>query len=102
MTVRNTGAAQCPYEVEVCSAQGCAGDLSTLAPGNSAVVVVPASSSASQVLSLASPRLDPLSSQKIRWSNAGADDVAATLTVQPLIPLFADGFESGSTSAWSG
>ncbi|MGH1346665.1 MAG: hypothetical protein ACRBN8_34180 [Nannocystales bacterium] len=80
VTVKNTGVAYCPYKVSVCSTESiCVGDLSTLAPGDSVVVDVPASSSPSQVLSLASPRLGP--NQKIRWSNASADGGAATLTV---------------------
>jgi len=81
VTVENTGVAYCPYEVQVCTQEGCAGDLSTLAPGASAVVTVPASSAASQVLSLTSPRLAPSSTQKLRWSNAEADSGAATLSV---------------------
>lgn len=100
VTVENTGAAFCPYEVEVCTVEGCGGDLSSLAPGTSGMVLVPASAAGPQVLSLASPRLDPSSSQKIRWSNAGADGAAGTLTVDPSQPIFADGFESGSTEAW--
>ena len=102
VTVQNTGAAYCPYKVEVCTSQGCGGDLSTLAPGDSVVVSVPATATATQVLFLASPRLDPASPQKIRWSNAGADGAAATLTVEPSnAVIFIDGFESGSTNAWS-
>ncbi len=82
VTVQNTGVAYCPYKVEVCTGpEVCAGDLSKLAPGASTVVNVPASASPSQVLSLTSPRLSAKSPQKIRWSNVGAADSAATLTV---------------------
>ncbi|MCB9629270.1 MAG: hypothetical protein H6725_18005 [Sandaracinaceae bacterium] len=81
VTIENTGVAFCPYAVEVCTQQGCAGDLSTLAPGTSTVVTLPASSSSTQVLSLASPRLLPTSAQKLRFSNAEADAGAATLTI---------------------
>lgn len=102
VTVENTGAGYCPYKVEVCTDEGCGGDLSTLAPGANVVVSVPASASATQVLFFTSPRLDPTSPQKIRWSNAGADGAAATLTVEPAeAAIFIDGFESGSTDAWS-
>ncbi len=103
VTVSNTGAAYCPYQVEVCTDQGCGGDLSTLEPGTDVVVSVPASASASQVLYFTSPRLDPASSLKIRWSNVGADGAAGTLTVviDAEEQIFADGFESGSTAAWA-
>ena len=103
VSVENTGAAYCPYTVEVCTEEGCGGDLSTLAPGEVTVVSVPASASDTQVLSLTSPRLDPASSQKIRWSNLGADGAAATLTVvvASTDQIFNDGFESGSTDAWT-
>ena len=103
VTVKNTGAAYAPYKVEVCTEQGCGGDLSTLAPGDDVVVSVPASASEMQVLFFRSPRLDPTSPQKIRWSNVGADGGAATLTVVVLSmeEIFADGFESGSTAAWT-
>ncbi len=103
ITVENTGAAYCPYKVEVCTVQGCGGDLSTLAPGDDVVVSVPATAQETQVLFLRSPRLDPTSPQKIRWSNVGADGAAATLTVvvDASQQIFADGFESGSTSAWT-
>ena len=103
ITVLNTGTSYCPYKVEVCTQQGCGGDLSTLAPGNDVVVEVPASALAAQDLFFASPRLDPAASLKIRWSNAGADDTAGTLTVvvDGAEQIFADGFDSGSTNAWS-
>ena len=103
MTVENTGAAYCPYEVEVCTEQGCGGDLSTLAPGDAIVVSVPASASEMQVMFFASPRLDQSSPQKIRWSNVGADGAAGTLTVvvDAAVQIFADSFESGSTGAWT-
>ncbi len=103
ITVQNTGAAHCPYVVQVCTEQGCGGDLSTLAPGDDVVVSVPASASEMQVLFLTSPRLDPASPQKIRWSNVGADDAAATLTVivGSADQIFADGFESSSTAGWT-
>ncbi len=103
ITVENTGAAYCPYKAEVCAEQGCGGDLSTLAPGTDVVVSVPTSASASQVLFLTSPRLDPTGPLKIRWSNAGADGAAGTLTVvvDAAELIFADGFESGSTNVWS-
>ena len=103
ITVENTGAASCPYKVEVCTEQGCGGDLSTLAPGASVVVSVPASASESQVLFFTSPRLDPHSPLKIRWSNVGADGAAGTLTVvvDAADQIFADGFESGSAGAWA-
>ncbi|TDR16366.1 hypothetical protein [Marinicella litoralis] len=96
VTVENTGAAFCPYMVEVCTIEGCGGDLSTLSPGSSRVVAVPALAATSQVLYFNSPRLNPNSSQKIRWSNVGADDEAATLTVTVDAAglIFADGFES--------
>ncbi len=103
VTVENTGAAHCPYKVEVCTEQGCGGDLSTLAPGTNVVVSVPASASETQILFFTSPRLDPTSPQKIRWSNVGADGPAGTLTVlvEAAEQIFADGFESGSTAAWT-
>lgn len=103
VTIENTGAAYCPYTVGVCTEQGC-GDLSTLAPGADVVVSVPASASATQDLFFTSPRLDPAGPQKIRWSNAGADGAAGTLTVDvdsAAELIFADGFESGNTSLWS-
>lgn len=98
VTVLNTGVAFSPYKVEVCTIQGCGGDLITLAPGASEVITVPATATTSQVLFLTSPRLNPISSQKIRWSNVSADDEAATLTVMVNAAdfIFADGFESGS------
>ncbi len=103
ITVENTGVAHCPYKVEVCTAQGCGGDLSTLAPGENIVVSVPSTAEEMQVLFLRSPRLDPTSPQKIRWSNVGADGAAGTLTVvvDAMEQIFADGFESGSTDAWT-
>lgn len=103
VTVRNTGAAYCPYKVEVCTDDGCGGDLSTLEPGAEVVVSVPATASASQVLFFTSPRLAPTSSQKIRWSNVGADGFAGTLSVvvDAAEQIFADGFESGSSDAWA-
>lgn len=102
ITVENTGVAYCPYKVEVCTAQGCGGDLSTLAPGDDVVVSVPATAAETQILFLRSPRLDPTSPQKIRWSNVGADGAAATLTVDVGANqvIFFDGFESGTTGAW--
>jgi|GEM_PF-4601318 len=95
VTVENTGSAFSPYAVKVCTDQGCAGDLSTLAAGDRVVVAVPASASVSQTLFLTSPRVDSMSSQKIRWSNASADDAAATLTVTVTATdlIFANGFE---------
>ena len=95
VTVENTGAAHSPYKVEVCTVQGCAGDLSTLAPGTDVVLAVSATMTVSQTLFLTSPRLNPLSSQKIRWSNASADDTAATLTVtvSDTDLIFEHGFE---------
>ncbi len=95
VTVKNTGVAYCPYKVGVCTPQGCGGDLSTLAPGGSVVVAVPASDTVSQTLFFSSPRLDPSSSQRIRWSNASADDESATLTVEVNFNdlIFFDGFE---------
>ena len=81
VTVENTGVAYPPYQVQVCTEMACAGDLSTLAPGQRAVVRVAASGGASHLLSLASPRLAPASPQKIRWSNAEAEAGAATLRV---------------------
>lgn len=95
VTVENTGAAHSPYKVEVCTVQGCAGDLSTLAPGNDVVITVPATMATSQTLFLTSPRLNPASSLKIRWSNATADDEAATLTVLVSANdlIFQNGFE---------
>ncbi|MDA8020608.1 MAG: hypothetical protein MPN21_24485 [Thermoanaerobaculia bacterium] len=103
VVVENTGAAYCPYRVQVCTEQGCAGDLSALAPGNDMVVSVPASASEMQVLFLTSPRLDLASQQKIRWSNVGADGAASTLTVtvDAVEEIFVDGFESGTTEAWT-
>ncbi|MEM8930212.1 MAG: hypothetical protein AAGE94_03510 [Acidobacteriota bacterium] len=103
VTVENTGVAQCPYRVQVCTAEGCAGDLSTLAPGISAVVIVPASVAASQDLFFRSPRLDPNSALKIRWSNVGADGPTGTLTivVDSAVEIFTDDFESRSTDEWS-
>lgn len=103
VTVKNTGAAYCPYQVQVCTEQGCGGDLSTLAPGDEVVVSVPASASETQVLFFTSPRLDPTSPQKIRWSNVGADGPAATLTVvvDAMEQIFTDGFESSSTDGWT-
>lgn len=96
ITVENTGSAYCPYNVQVCTSLGCAGDLSELSPGDNMVVTVPASETVSQTLFFMSPRLDPLSSQKIRWSNASADDMNATLAVEVNAAeyIFADGFES--------
>ncbi len=95
VTVENTGAAHSPYKVEVCTDQGCAGDLSSLASGDDVVLTVPATMATSQSLFLTSPRLNPLSSQKIRWSNASADDEAATLTVLVSANdlIFQNGFE---------
>jgi hypothetical protein len=103
ITVENTGAAHCPYRVQVCTAEGCGGDLSTLAPGTAVGVSVPASAAETQILHFESPRLDPASPLKIRWSNAGADGATGTLTVivDGAGPIFANGFESGSTQAWS-
>ncbi len=93
--VQNTGVAHVPYQVQVCTTMACAGDLSTLAPADNIAVVVPASNAVVQTLSLSSPRLDPQSVQKIRWSNAGADDLTATLTVEVNSDdlIFADDFE---------
>jgi len=96
VTVKNTGNAFSPYKIEVCTSQGCGGDLSTLTPDSSIIVTVPATNSATQVLFLTSPRVNPMSSQKIRWSNANANDAIATLTVvindaDDLI--FSNGFE---------
>lgn len=99
VTVENTGSAFCPYKVEVCTSQGCGGDLSTLIPGASVMVSVPASAAESQILFLISPRLGSMSPQKIRWSNASADDAMATLTVvitEQMDDIFSDGFESNS------
>ena len=95
VTVANTGVGQCPYTVQVCTSMGCGGDLATLAPGENVVVSVPASSAVEQTLFLTSPRLNPMSLLKIRWSNAGADDVSATLTVNVGASdlIFADGYE---------
>jgi len=81
VTVENTGNAYCPYKVEVCTSQGCNGDLSTLAPGTNVSLTIPATNSATQTLFLTSPRLSSASTQKIRWSNANANDAMATLTV---------------------
>ncbi len=96
VTVENTGNAFCPYKVEVCTTQGCGGDLSALAPGSSVMITVPAMASATQTLFFISPRLDPMSSQKIRWSNAGADDAMAslTITVTDTDHIFSNGFEA--------
>ncbi|WP_154222298.1 hypothetical protein [Marinicella rhabdoformis] len=95
VTVENTGAAFSPYKIEVCTNEGCSGDLSTLKPGDSVVLTVPATASSTQTLFFTSPRLNPSSTQKIRWSNVSADDEAATLTVDVSMSdlIFEDGFD---------
>ncbi|MCX7553665.1 hypothetical protein OS175_07225 [Marinicella sp. S1101] len=95
VTIENTGAAYSPYQIQVCTEQGCAGDLSTLAPASEVNIILPATAADTQVLRLISPRLDPSSSQKIRWSNTGADEVNATLTVllNDSDMIFSDGFD---------
>ena len=96
ITIENTGVAYCPYKVEVCTAQGCAGNLATLAPGSNVSVTVPASAAGLQTLFFSSPRLDPNSSTKIRWSNVGADGDTATLmvNVSAVERMFLDSFEA--------
>jgi hypothetical protein len=95
VTVENTGVAHSPYPVAVCTSEGCAGDLSTLAPGTQVMIEVPATADATQVLFFSSPRLNPASALKIRWSNAGANGLNATLSVvvNPADVIFADGFD---------
>jgi len=94
VTVENTGVAHSPYPVTVCTSEGCAGDLSSLAPGEQVVIDVPATESGTQTLFFNATRLDPLSPLKIRWSNAGANGLNGTLVVEinPAEFIFADGF----------
>lgn len=97
VTIKNTGAAYSPYQIQVCTDQACTGDLSILAPENTETFVLTASGNSEQVLTLNSPRLNPLSPQKIRWSNAGANDINATMTVVVVAAndlIFFDEFES--------